>query len=584
MIPFKLANQHREVGSPSVNLEKGRYRMRGPMPSTPTRSGSSSTGDAGQPIRRKRSQSTQNMAMSTCMATIVVLLVAACLTSFGFAYYLFTTRWDQATLSDAYTPANRLASTPPHSPLLPLQVVQFEPEASDLDAYTTRSDPHEKFLSYLPHSGYHNQRIALENALILARLLNRTLLLPPARLGKRVIHYMRYDLLRRALGLQGKEGLEHCARTFRFTPPECYGYFDYTLVPWDWLVNFTAIRNSQQLLQRWNMTHAWLSDNLGINVGHPDVYGDGKDVYTLTDTDPYQYVFLDTDMSMSEANKKSTKYKESIRIDALARDTSDKRLLQLGTLFGSARLRLRPSTLKLRSDIRKSMIPTIPQIEQVSNEIKRHLLTLSQEMGIDDYIGAHIRLGDGKFLEQSKSNIRTICHDMVRLVLGFTDDDDEDGLQTFLADLHNFHETRNELTTPKTNGQAGKLQCWLPKYTSQRFAPLNTPIFVSTDAQNPRQDTVISYLLQTFPCTFFLNDFIPTSQEHAPPLVTINDTLNLVSGYDGTPLRDHLLPFVDAIVVGKAWKAVGTEGSTFSRFILDVLWRVYHGLEIVQRG
>lgn len=91
MIPFKLANQHREVGSPSVNLEKGRYRMRGPMPNTPTRSGSSSTSDAGQPVRRKRSQSTQNMAMSTCMATIVVLLVAACLTSFGFAYYLFTT-------------------------------------------------------------------------------------------------------------------------------------------------------------------------------------------------------------------------------------------------------------------------------------------------------------------------------------------------------------------------------------------------------------------------------------------------------------------------------------------------------------
>src|SRR6185312_1206373 len=33
----------------------------------------------------------------------------------------------------------------------------------------------EKFLSYWTHSGYHNQRIALENALLLAKMLNRTL-------------------------------------------------------------------------------------------------------------------------------------------------------------------------------------------------------------------------------------------------------------------------------------------------------------------------------------------------------------------------------------------------------------------------
>jgi len=37
-------------------------------------------------------------------------------------------------------------------------------------------------------------------------------------------------------------------------------------------------------------------------------------------------------------------------------------------------------------------------------------------------------------------------------------------------------------------------------------------------------------------------------------------------------------------VVGKAWEVVGTEGSTFSRFVQDVLWRTYHGWEIVQRG
>src|SRR3954467_8612567 len=37
----------------------------------------------------------------------------------------------------------------------------------------------EKFMTYLPHSGLHNQRIALENAVYLAWVLNRTLIVPP---------------------------------------------------------------------------------------------------------------------------------------------------------------------------------------------------------------------------------------------------------------------------------------------------------------------------------------------------------------------------------------------------------------------
>lgn len=41
----------------------------------------------------------------------------------------------------------------------------------------------EKFLGYLPHSGFHNQRIELQNALLLATFMNRTLLVPPIWIG-----------------------------------------------------------------------------------------------------------------------------------------------------------------------------------------------------------------------------------------------------------------------------------------------------------------------------------------------------------------------------------------------------------------
>ncbi|BGP21603.1 cigA protein [Rhodotorula toruloides] len=44
-------------------------------------------------------------------------------------------------------------------------------------------DREERYLGFLPHSGYHNQRIALQNALLLGKLLNRTVLIPPIWIG-----------------------------------------------------------------------------------------------------------------------------------------------------------------------------------------------------------------------------------------------------------------------------------------------------------------------------------------------------------------------------------------------------------------
>ncbi|GAA5969176.1 hypothetical protein JCM11641_007499 [Rhodosporidiobolus odoratus] len=40
-----------------------------------------------------------------------------------------------------------------------------------------------RYIGFLPHSGYHNQRIALQNALLLGKLLNRTVLVPPVWVG-----------------------------------------------------------------------------------------------------------------------------------------------------------------------------------------------------------------------------------------------------------------------------------------------------------------------------------------------------------------------------------------------------------------
>jgi hypothetical protein len=103
--------------------------------------------------------------------------------------------------------------------------------------------------------------------------------------------------------------------------------------------------------------------------------------------------------------------------------------------------------------------------------------------------------------------------------------------------------------------------------------PLNTPLFISTDVKHPLEDPVMAIFLNTFPCTFFLSDFR-----------NLTAPLDKLRNEDRVRLKQYFLPFLDAMVVAKAWAVVGTEGSTFSQFGHDVLWRTYHGRQIVQRG
>lgn len=128
---------------------------------------------------------------------LLVTLGVCCVVPLTTAYYLYSSRGDTYSWDAAIPQAN----------------LDGPMEAYGLDEHSStpiiRRDG-TKYLSYLPHSGVHNQRIALENALTLARLLNRTLLVPPIRLGRRPMRYLAFDSLERSLRLSGSEGLGHC--------------------------------------------------------------------------------------------------------------------------------------------------------------------------------------------------------------------------------------------------------------------------------------------------------------------------------------------------------------------------------------
>ncbi|KAF9973165.1 hypothetical protein BGZ65_009413, partial [Modicella reniformis] len=86
-------------------------------------------------------------------------------------------------------------------------------------------DPSTKYLTFLPHSGFHNQRTELENALLLARLLNRTLIIPKVYLGP-PMPWMTFRRLHERLLYQTKTGLEHCRAIIENQKEETITYED----------------------------------------------------------------------------------------------------------------------------------------------------------------------------------------------------------------------------------------------------------------------------------------------------------------------------------------------------------------------
>lgn len=547
MIPFRISAAKNDANaSPSIAMERGAFRTKAPLQRLPMKD------LMGTSLSKAPRRPKDSLVTNPHLAMLVVLLAFSCLSCFGTAYYLFVTRWEASVST-------------------PLDVAD-QPKVNLVEFYrqpTLGDDPHEKYLAYLPHSGFHNQRIAFENALVLSRILNRTLLMPPIRLGDKPLRYVNFDALYQFLVLSDKHGLYHCSRVPSYvpTPLECLDYFGYTHITWDWLVNLTEITMHQRLLQRWNMTDAWVAEHLRISE---------EDVFTIKDNTPYQFRFLDT---LSDSSPPSHKFSESLYLPDLAMLTH--RLLHFGTLFGSSRLRLKNTTnISIRGNVRHSMSYSNPVLIDVATLIAKH-------MG-DPYLGVHVRLGDGEFRRNAEDNVRLIWWKLLHQVLEYTL---EETLELELAS----HTAAQDVTmtapfmavdlktsTPDLSlAHAMEISSLLPTlhcrgrlHVRRQLFRLNTPLFISTDVPNPLVSPLFARFHKIFPCIFYLSDF---AADFAP-------LEQLQNADDGVMLGEFLLPFLDAMVVAHAWKVVGTEKSTFSNFVQDVLWRRYHGRPIIQRG
>ena len=391
-------------------------------------------------------------------------------------------------------------------------------------------------------------------------------------------------------------------------PHECLGgYWDYTVVSWDFLVNLTEVAQVQPLVERWDMSYAWLERELGISKDRPG------DIAYIKDAVLYEYRIFDDAQDATGL----AKFQKRLNVDDLKRDYADHRLLHLGTVFGSTRLHLRKAESRAMHTLaKKSMVFRNPYLDRLSDAISARL------GGPLGYLGLHIRLGDGIFQKNALANAEKMFDDLCMKKLGLTLEL-VDGLKEESRRLHGRGQDANgprmggrpwgmgkrdhlaaehaatepaEAVSPAQAGPERKrglrnqeephltlpplrtihsladstihpsLSCRGLFHSDPRLLQLNTPIFLATDSKIPTSDPALRLFFDTFPCIFVLADFLsmqPTDV-NAEPLELAQELRGLVNSEDGVALAGFFYPLIDAMVASKGRDMLGTSGVSTS--------------------
>lgn len=449
----------------------------------------------------------------------------------------------------------------------------------------------EKFLAYSPHSGYHNQRISLENALTLAFILDRTLLLPPVWLGH-AIPYISFDKLQRRLQMANKSGLERCTEMGEGgsndpIPRECEGYFDWTMVHWDFLVDLKVARSKVAIRDRWNQTQVALIEELSLRGR---TKGSKGDIFDLKEDKLYQYRFYDDPADTEPLGK----YMVRLNIDRLADETREYKLLNVGTLFGTARLRVtKKENGDARSAFRRAMVFRNELIDDLTERIRDRL------GGSGNYYGLHLRVGDGIFQAEAGKNIQEIwtklCVGKMKLESRLCELAGAGKLSGFDEAPPPSHLVKRANSQPQAPGAYhhpplpplpvirsrqdslldSTLTCRGKLHTAVRLLPFNAPLFIATDAKIPTANPHLATFFNAFPCTFILSDFDSISSVNSLVVEGLQQLAGLRNEEDKVPLAQFLYPQLDAQVAAHGRGLIGTPQSTYSRFAVDVLHQVY---------
>lgn len=372
----------------------------------------------------------------------------------------------------------------------------------------------EKYITFFPHSGLHNQRLGLINAVVLAKALNRTLILPELNLGKatywRPTPLMEEKMARcPRLPIAERNGV--CADYRKYVPVPVSSVFDLSLL------DALGIR----YVQRTDMSPSYFETVLG-----------GGDYYPIEDDTRYSYRIYDT----RNSTQSMLQYRHRIDLDDLAE--RPERFMIFGSLFGTPRLVLeRPDLYWLRERLSARLGFSNPVV------IQQALQVVSRLGGPGAFASVHLRTGDGVFKATMTQTMAKVRESLESLHPG--------------RQLHHQHEDMVLQSIQELPSIPDRINTCVAIQNEQLHPRLQL-IFMATDAAQPRR--TVPQLFEEFVCLFTLSDFADVVQE----TVTGNTAASREQQEQHGPL---LLPLIDAEVAAHGSFFVGTRKSTFSKYI-----------------
>ncbi|KAF9968257.1 hypothetical protein BGZ70_005446 [Mortierella alpina] len=477
----------------------------------------------------------------------------------------------------------------------------------------------ERFLGYLPHSGFHNQLVTLENAIRLAAYLNRTLLLPPLHLSrkKQALVWKEPSVVLQQWADRNRTAVEYCRdvdtshwprvtrkqleampEQERKRDRECRFYHSWTVVPWTYFYDIPKVLESVigvggqtepvRVFDRPVMSLAWLQEHLQIQ-------DPSKEIHYFNDTDRYDYRIVDdseVDYSLKPGSEEDIKQHQAAqtisreqlystvavdlpieptvpwsgryRSDLLLTDLQKRpeRVLHFGSLFASDRVEARSQDhLSLKSVISQSMDLWNEGILEATTVAEAQIEAWIKETkrAAPGFLGVHLRTEDGVFEKLASKNLQRIV-----AWLGEMAKMDRKYLGNHTAT------DRDDSTTQALDKRAEPAPGTtdVPTFLERCItAPPESPmVFMATDVHRPRHSALLHEYLDQYPCTMFLSDF----EASMSILEKIENPL------DGILMSPYMVALMDANLAAKGREFQGTDRSTFSGYIINHLFPEYH--------
>lgn len=415
--------------------------------------------------------------------------------------------------------------------------LSFKPTSSSTATIILHPQLHQedRYLAYLPHSGLSNQRIELANALLLAYMLNRTLIIPPAFLGT-VFGWMNRDQLLDKLEwlTTPKDFQKLCQQP---TPgrlssyvqrSKCAEYRHFGVIPWTELHDLDLLQSlGIKFILQETVSMETLKNQLNIT--------NDQDIYIHQDAQLYDWRLYENHTEAVELlyNKSNffdsfagRRYYKVLLPRHFQRRTE--KLVYLGGIFGSTRLNLiDPEHIAVQEKIKKILHYRMDTpLGKTVQSIVDHL------GGKGTFMSVHFRTGDNPFRKEVPQNLQAFLKNMTLLVQ---------------------NETYVDSTVSCLSMQQG--QNYFDSDTYHR-----AKVYIATDHRDPRaRNSQLLPWFDAFPCTTVLNDL---PQYLFTTLDSVRDIIE-----PSKSLKSFLIPLVDAMVAAHAKQILTTPRSTFSKYI-----------------